>query len=135
MAMVYEARENYERRLVAAAGAAGVETLAQQYVDDLRPCYEWEGFHDCPEAEAKFAEQYLKQTPGTPFREFLTLLAAHRWLCAVEGYKYEEKLLDATLSARASEPHLARALKSQSLLIRTAAQELKARDGCHAASP
>jgi len=134
MGMVYAARESYERRLVASVNTAGVETLAQRYVDDLRPCYEWEGYHNCPEAEAKFAEQYLKQNPRTPFRELLTLLAAHRWLCAAEGYKYEEKPLDAALSARASEPHLARALKSRSLLIRTAAQELKARDGCQPAS-
>jgi hypothetical protein len=129
--MVFEARENYERRLVASANTSGVEVLAQQYVDRLRPCYEWEGFHDCPEREAQFAEQYLKENPGTPFRELLELLSAHRWLCAAAGYKYEELPIDEARSRRASQPHLSAALKAQSLLIRTAAAELRARRGCH----
>ena len=74
----------------------------------------------------------LKQNPRTPFRELLTLLAAHRWLCAAEGYRYEEKPADEARSRRASQPHVAGALTSQSLLIRTAAQELKARAACRA---
>ena len=44
MEMVHTAREGYERRLVAAARRSGVEALAQRYVDDLKPCYEWEAF-------------------------------------------------------------------------------------------
>ena len=130
MGMVYEARENYERRLVASASTTGVERLAREYVDALRPCYEWEGFHDCPEREAQFAEQDLAQNPRTPFRELLTLLAAHRWLCAAVGYKYKEKPVDETRSRRASQRHLSAALKAQSLLMRTAAEELRARDAC-----
>jgi hypothetical protein len=129
--MVYEARENYERRLVAAVAAGGVDQLAQRYVDALRPCYEWEGYHDCPEREAQFAEQYLKGNPSTPFRELLELLAAHRWLCAAAGYKYEEKPAEEVRARRASQPHLSAALTARSLLIRTAAQELRVRGGCH----
>ena len=45
MEMVFDAREDYERRLVAVAPSQGVERLAQQYVDELRPCYEWQGLH------------------------------------------------------------------------------------------
>jgi hypothetical protein len=52
MAMVYAAREGYEGKLVAAAARPGAERLAREYVDELRPCYEWEGFPDCPEREA-----------------------------------------------------------------------------------
>ena len=101
MEMVYAARENYERRLVASASTAGVDRLAHEYVDALRPCYEWEGYHGCPEHEAQFAEQYLSKNPTSPFRELLTLLAAHRWLCAAEGYEYEEQPDDAARSRRA----------------------------------
>jgi len=130
MNMVYSAREGYERRMFAIASGAGIERLARQYVDELRPCYEWEAFHDCPEEEARFAEQHLAKNPGTPFREYLPLLAAHRWLCAAAGYELEERPQEAAQSRRASEAPLATALGSQSLLIRTAAQELKARGQC-----
>ena len=133
--MGYDAREGYERRLAAVTTAPDADTLAQQYVDSLRPCYEWEGFHDCPEAEAKFAEQYLSKNPNNPFAEFLPLLAAHRWICAAEGYELEERPGDAVRARRAAEGPLATALKSPSLLIRTAAQELRSRNRCHGAAP
>jgi hypothetical protein len=42
--------------------------------------------HDCPEHEAKFAEQHLAKNPDGPFSAFLPLLIANRWLCAAEGY-------------------------------------------------
>jgi hypothetical protein len=131
MVSVFEARENYERRLVASAGTSGVERLAQQYVDELHLCYEWEGFHDCPENEAKFAEQYLAKNPNSPFRELLPLLAANRWLCTAEGYEMEERPQDAARSRKAGAAQLGVALKSQSLLMRTAAQELRTRGRCH----
>ena len=131
MNMVYGARENYERRMFAITAGPGVERFAQQYVDELRPCYEWEGMHDCPEEEAKFAEQYLAKNPKSPFREFLPLLAANRWLCAAAGYEMENRPQEAARSRRASEAPLAVALKSPSLLIRTAAQELRARGRCN----
>jgi hypothetical protein len=133
MDMVYDARENYERRLVASANTTSVDRLAQEYVDALRPCYEWEGYHDCPEREASFAEQYLSRNPTSPFRDVLTLLAAHRWICAADGYAYEEKPDDAARSRLAGERLLAASLKAQSLLIRIAAQELRARGRCFAA--
>lgn len=132
MTMVYAAREGYERKLVAAASASGSERLAQQYVDELRPCYEWEGFHDCPEREARFAEEHLAKNPNSPFAEFLRLLSAHRWVCTAEGYEREERPQDAVQARRSAEAPLAAALKAQSLLIRTAAQEQLARGRCHA---
>jgi len=131
MEMVHTAREGYERRLVAAARRSGVEALAQRYVDDLKPCYEWEAFHDCPEREARFAEQYLAANPTSPFREFLQLLVAHRWICTAEGYEREEMPQEAARARRAAEPSLATALQSRPLLIRTAAQELKELGRCH----
>lgn len=131
MNMVYGARELYERRMFAAAARPGAEAVAQRYVDELRPCYEWEGFHDCPEHEAQFAEQYLAKNPNGPFSEFLPLLIANRWLCAAEGYELEEQPTEAARARLAAVAPLAIALKSQSLLIRTAAQEQKARGRCN----
>jgi len=130
MRMVYAARDNYERQLFAVAVTPEADRLAQQYVDELRPCYEWEGFHDCPEREATFAAGYLAKNPGSPFRDFLPLLIAHRWLCAAAGYEIEQKVQDAARARRAAAAPLATALKAQSLLIRTAAQELRDRGRC-----
>lgn len=136
MRMVYAAREGYEAKLAAAANVAGAPRLAQQYVDALRPCYEWEGFHDCPEREALFAEQHLRDRPETPFRDLLRVLAAHRWLCAAEAYEYEEKTADARRARRAYEDALKIALAdSHSTLMTTAASEMKASGRCHATDP
>jgi hypothetical protein len=52
LAMVYEAQVRYERRLIAVSTSPGADPLAVAYVNELQPCYEWEGFHDCPEREA-----------------------------------------------------------------------------------
>ena len=136
MRMVYAAREGYEAKLVAAAAAAGAPRLAQQYVDALRPCYEWEGFHDCPEREALFAEQHLRDRPDTPFRDLLRVLAAHRWLCAAEGYEYEQKP-DEALRARRKydEAVTSAAADSRSKLLTTAASELQASGRCHPSDP
>jgi hypothetical protein len=132
MGMVYAAREGYEAKLVAAAAVAGAPRLAQQYVDALRPCYEWEGFHDCPEREAVFAEQYLRERPDTPFRELLRVLAAHRWLCTAEGYEYEQKPTEARRARRAYDEALKIATaESRSALMATAASELKTSGRCH----
>ena len=106
MGMVYAAREGYEAKLAASTAAAGAPRLAQEYVDALRPCYEWEGFHDCPEREALFAEQHLRDRPDTPFRDLLRVLAAHRWLCTAEAYEYEQKPTEALRARRAYEEAL-----------------------------
>jgi hypothetical protein len=140
MRMVYNVREGYEGKLVASAAVAGAAVpgtarLAQQYVDALRPCYEWEGFHDCPEREALFAEAYLRDHPDTPFRDFLRVLAAHRWLCTAEGYEYEQKPAEALRARRSYEEALKIATDSRSALMTTAANELKASGRCHATDP
>ena len=136
MRMVYAAREGYEAKLAAAASAAGARRLAQQYVDALRPCYEWEGFHDCPEREALFAEQHLRDHPDTSFRDLLRVLAAHRWLCAAEGYEYEQKPGEALRARRAYEEAVTIATTdSRSMLMTTAASELKVSGRCHATDP
>ena len=135
MTMVYAAREGYEAKLVAAAAGTRVERLAQDYVDRLLPCYEWEGFHDCPEREAIFAEQYLAENPDSPFRAFLPLLAAHRWLCTADGYDYEQQPAGAERARRAYERTLSSARESRSALMRAAAEELRATKRCHTSDP
>jgi hypothetical protein len=128
--VVYDGRVGYERLLVSMTDDPAAPALAAKYADELRPCYEWEGYHGCPEREAAFATAYLKSHPGSPFSEYLPLLAAHRWLCAAEAYKFEKNPKDAARSRRAYDAALATARESSSALIRAAAEALNARGTC-----
>jgi hypothetical protein len=76
--MSHAAQVRYERLLVAMADDSGAPALAVAYVNQLPPCYEWEGYHDCPEREASFAIDYMKTHPDGPITAYLPLLAAHR---------------------------------------------------------
>jgi hypothetical protein len=128
--MVYTAWVRYERKLVAVSGDPRAPALAAAYVESLRPCYEWEGFHGCPEREATFAAEYQTAHPGRPFSECLPLLAAHRWLCAAEAYEYEKRPEDAARSRRAYEQTIPIARQSKALLVRLAAEGLAERGRC-----
>ena len=128
--MVQAAQVMSERRLAAVSDDPRAPALAAAYVDGLRPCYEWEGFHDCPEHEAEFADEYQAAHPGGPFSTYLPLLAAHRWLCAAEGYDYENDPTEAARSRRNYQQRVSTAQKSRVLLIRTAADRLAARGRC-----
>ena len=59
MRMVYDSNISHERQLAAVSGDPRAPALAKAYVDSLKPCYEWEGYHDCPVREAAFAAKYL----------------------------------------------------------------------------
>jgi hypothetical protein len=130
LAMVYDAEVRYERRLAAAATSPSADSLAVAYVSELRPCYEWEGLHDCPEHEAVFAARYQASHPGGPFSQYLPLLEANRWLCATEAYEFEKAPAEAARTRGAYEQALSVANQSASLLIRTAALEQKTRGRC-----
>jgi len=130
--MVHAAQVNYERRLAAISEERNAIALAVEYVEQLRPCYEWEGLHDCPEREAVFADTYRTARPDGPFSAYLVLLAAHRWLCTAEAYEYEMRPADATRSRERYEQRLAAALGSTGLLLREAAKRLAARKRCFA---
>jgi hypothetical protein len=131
--VVQEARTRYAARLVGVGGdEAGA--LAAAYVDALEPCYEWEGFHDCPEREAVFADAYQAAHADGPFRHYLPLLSAHRWVCAAEGYDHEKKPDQASRSRQQYRDRLAVALRSDSALIRAAARQLETRAACRAPS-
>src|SRR5438270_1502746 len=129
--MVYEARVNYERKLAAISGDPQAPKLAREYVAELRLCYEWEGYHDCPEREAGFADEYQEAHPNNPLSAYLPFLAAHRWLCTSEAYIYEKRPSDAELSRRRYENEIAVAGKSELLLVRTAAESLMKRGKCY----
>jgi hypothetical protein len=129
--MLHATRVGYERLLVAFADDAASRALAVEYVDRLRPCYEWEGYHDCPEHEASFATEYLAANPTGSFGDYLPLLAAHRWLCTAEAYDYEKRPVDAARSKRAYESLIVTARRSRALLIRLSADALVARGRCH----
>jgi hypothetical protein len=132
LGMVYGAWTGYERRLIAAAATRASETLAVTYVTDLAPCYEWEGYHECPEREALFAASYQAAHPSGPFSQYLPLLEAHRWLCAAEGYNYEKMPAKAEQARGSYQRALAAALASKSMLVRIAARELETRATCFA---
>jgi hypothetical protein len=128
--MLYSTLIRYEGKLAAVSGDPRAPALAAAYVESLLPCYEWEGFHDCPEREAKFAAEYQKAHPGGPFSDYLPLLEAHRWLCTVEAYDYEKQPEDAARSRRAYEQTISIARQSKSLLVRLAADRLTERNHC-----
>lgn len=132
--MVYSANVSYERRLAATASGPEVARLAAAYVTDLRPCYEWEGFNDCPEREALFADRYQAAHPRGPFNSYLPLLAAHRWLCAAEAFEREGRLSDRVRALQLYGERLATALASSSSLVRAAAVRLSTRATCYAPS-
>jgi hypothetical protein len=127
------ARKRYAARLV---GIAGDDTtaLATAYADALAPCDEWEGLHDCPEREAVFADEYHAAQGGGPFRSYLPLLSAHRWVCAAEAYDFERKPEQASRSRQRFRERLAIALQSGSPIVRYAARRLSMRAACFARS-
>jgi hypothetical protein len=125
--MMYDVRAGYERQLAAASGAPAV---AAEYVRKLKPCLEWEEFHDCPEDEARFAGKYRAAHPGGPLSDYLPLLAAHRWLCAAEAYEYEKQPEEAARSRRAYEMAIEQAKRAKNPLFRFAAEGLTERGKC-----
>lgn len=130
--MAHAAHVRYERKLAAVSNDPRAPALAAAYVKRLLPCYEWEGYHDCPEREAIFADEYQAAHPKGPFNEYLPLLAAHRWLCSAQAYDFEKQSADAERSRRMYEQRLSIARGSKVLLIRAAAERLAARGRCFA---
>jgi len=128
--MMHSAHVAYERRLAVVSADPRAPALAASYVQALRPCYEWEGFHHCPRDEARFAEEYLAKSPDSPFSAYLQLLAAQRWLCAAEGYEYGRQPEQAQAAKQRSQERLDVARRSPDALIRTAADALAERGRC-----
>jgi hypothetical protein len=133
MKMVRHAQAEYERRLFASTLDSRAAELAAAYVDELGPCYEWEGMSECPEREARFADEYINSHVDSPLVGYLPLLAAHRWLCAAEFFRFEQSPENAAYAKRRYEIRLPQALTAKNLVIRTAAYQLAARRTCYAA--
>jgi hypothetical protein len=123
---------NYERLLAVFAVDDAAATLAHAYVDSLQPCSDWKGLHECPERQARFADEYQAAHPDGPFSIYLPLLAAHRWLCTAEAYENEMQADAAERSRRFYQEKLEIARESSTLLIRAAAQSLAERNRCFA---
>jgi hypothetical protein len=137
MIKLHDVQVSYERQLVAVTAGindAAAASLAAAYVDGFRLCYEWEGYHDCPEREALFADEYQAAHPRGPFSQYLPLLSAHRWLCVAEDYESEKRPADAARSRAAYGERVKTARSSTVLLIRTAADRLAARGRCFSPS-
>lgn len=128
--MIYSAWTDFERRLAAVSADPSAPALAEAYVTQMKPCYEWEGGGECPEREAKFAAAYQEAQPRGPFNDYLPFLAAHRWLCAAEGYESEAQPERAAQSRKAYEQTTPAARQSKSLLMRFAAERLAQRKSC-----
>ena len=131
--MVRTAQEGWERRLVGAASSGDPSDVAREaetYVTELRPCYEWEGMSDCPLREATFADSYAARHPDTRFQPYLTLLAAHRWLCAGEFQEFEGDAAAAAVSMKLFEQRLAVARQVPDLLVAAVAERLAQRRSC-----
>jgi hypothetical protein len=130
MRMAHAAQVRYETSLAATSNDPRAGAIAESYVNRLKPCYEWEGLADCPEREARFADEYQAANPNGPLNEFLPLLAAHRWLCAAEAYDQQKPSAAANTARRLYEQRLAVARQSKVLMIRSAAERLAARGRC-----
>jgi|SRR5688500_11559248 len=134
--MVIRKRQSYESLLIAVALPLGthsdrevwVQEEAVSFVEGLRPCYEWEGFSDCPQKEAEFAEFWRKWYPSSSFREFLPVFASHRWICAAEALEREKNPAEAAAAHARSKKLIAGGLQSADPLMRYLARELE-RDG------
>ncbi len=136
--MLHARRQQYQRVLYSIAASPKADEQAKDYVRRLNPPYEWEGFPDSPEREARFAESYLAAEPDSPFRHYLPLLAAHCWLCAAEAYDFQggrDGEQKAASSREAYKRNLAAAQVSAEPLIRAAAQALEAIGRCYPPAP
>jgi hypothetical protein len=128
--MIQTAQLRSACRLTSLSDRRDARQLAEGYAVGLQPCLDWEGRHDCPEREAKFADHYRLGHLDGPFSAFLPLLAAHRWLCAAEAYEGEGRPAEAYLDRRWYEQRLGFALRSDSLMVRAAAARLSERGRC-----
>lgn len=140
--MVQGTREDYERRLFAIGTSISpsrdpkrddvwIQEQAIAFVEGLRPCYEWEGSSHCPQKEAEFAEYWQKWNATGAFRDFLPLLASHRWTCAAEALVYEKKPTEAAAAHDRSKALLTVALASRDPLMRYVARDLQKDRRCH----
>ena len=136
--MVWEKRRQYER-LFNAVGVSLVASddsdvwIAEEAADlvgGMRPCYEWEGFSDCPLREAEFAVFWMGHQPRSAFIAFLPLFAGQRLLCAAEGFDYEEAPTKAAEARRRARLLLEQAAAGRDALFSYVAKQILAEPRC-----
>lgn len=138
MSMVWDKRRHYER-LFAAVGvpyyatASDERVLAEEvadFIQGMRPCYEWEGSYECPLREAEFAEHWMRHFPNSGFAAYLPLFAGNRLLCAAVSYDAGKESARAADARRRATAHLKRAADGKDPLFRLAARQMLADSKC-----
>jgi hypothetical protein len=138
MSMVWGKRRHYERLFAAAAvpyyaterDELAVAEEVADFVEGMRPCYEWEGFSECPRREAAFADFWMEYHPHSSFEAFLPLFAGNRWLCAADGFDGEKEPAKAADARTRAAALLQRAKAGEDPLFRYAAAQMLADPKC-----
>ena len=79
-----------ERSIVAMIDAPQIEATAAQYIAKAPIFYEWEGTHDGPLDEARYAEDVLKLDPASPLAPWFYVFIAQRQRVVFEAYESEK---------------------------------------------
>lgn len=138
MSMAWGKRRHYERMFAAVAlpyYATDQDELVlaeevADFVEGMRPCYEWEGFSDCPLREAEFAEFWIRHHPHSSFAAFLPLFAGNRFLCAAEGFDHEKESAKAVDARRRATGYLTQAAGGKDPLFKLVASQMLADPKC-----
>ena len=135
--MVWGKRQHYERLFNAVSTRAGhrddelwVAEEVADFVEGMRPCYEWEGFSECPWREAEFADLWLRLHPHSRVAAYLPLFAGNRWLCAADGYDLEKEPAKAADARRRATERLKQAAAGKDPLFALVAKQMLADSRC-----
>ena len=118
-------RRNLSEQMVAILGQ-DVRNEAEAFANAVTLMAEWEGMSEGPVNEANFADNWLKNQPGTPIAPFLHLFKAHRLRAGYEAAhaRQENDLLP--ILARHYREALNEARSSTYRLISCIAKDLEA---------
>ena len=135
--LVWEKRLHYERLFNAVSVRGGlrddelwVAEEAVDFVEGMRPCYEWEGFSECPWREAEFADVWLRLHPRSRFAAYLPLFAGNRWICAADGFDLEKESAKAADARRRATDRLTQAAAGKDPLFALVAKQMLADPRC-----
>jgi hypothetical protein len=117
-------RRVIERAIVALIERQGIAQRAVDFVKDAPIAYEWEGMPDGPEAEAAYAEAFLRNDPATPLAPFIHVFVAHRERAAFEACEREKKIDCMKKTAAAYREALQRGRSASDPMFRLVADDL-----------
>ena len=137
IAMVWQKRAHYERLFNAVSRRPDADDaelwVAEEVVDfvnGMRPCYEWEGFSECPWREAEFADLWLRLHPHAAFADFLPLFSGNRWICAADGFDLEKEAAKAADARKRATERLTVAAAGNDALFALVATQMLADPRC-----